>query len=82
MVDELLSGAFHAKVILVEAVTTLLRFVGAGKTVKSIKEDKVITVTVIIMITIIIDDIDDCFRATAAERNSVCIRSGYKLNSK
>ncbi len=58
MDNELLSGASQAKVTLVEAVLTVLRFVGAGRTVK---EGYIISVTVIIKITIIIDDVDSCF---------------------
>ncbi len=57
MDNELLSAS-QAKVTLVEVVLVLLRFVGAGRTVK---EGYIITVTVIIKITIIIDDIDGCF---------------------
>ena len=59
MENELLSGASQVKVTLVEAVLTLLRFVGPGKTEN--KRRIYNLVTEIIKITIIIDDIDSCF---------------------
>ena len=63
MDNELLSGASQAKVTLVEAVLTVLRFVGPGKTAISKGGGGEINYSPIsnIKITIIVDDIDGCF---------------------